>query len=138
MLQVHKVNRIEQQLQSRLSQVIISDCDQNVPYYYRYYRFFRKGVFLCHGSPSSTTYRTTLVDYRSTTNSTYLVGIIQNWVSTHPSLIIDGRLMRVSSTCPTYIFSLDEEECETGRHDAGESQRIAQTLSQCAVQNMAL
>ena len=48
-----------------------------------------------------------------TTTFTHLVSIIQSCVSTGPSLILDGLLVRVSGECPTAISSLDEGECES-------------------------
>ena len=129
-----KVSHIEHQLQSRLIRIIrenCAECFQLSP------SFLRKGVFLCHGNPTKTTYRTTLVNPFPTTNSTHLVGIIQSWVSTGPSLILDGLLVRVSPSCPTSISSLDEEECETGTaHDPALGDRITQTLNVCALRNL--
>ncbi|CAI8049111.1 hypothetical protein GBAR_LOCUS27045, partial [Geodia barretti] len=125
---------IEEQLQLYLIDIIRKSC----PECYSLTRtFLRPGLFLCHGNPTKTTYRTTLVNPFPTTNSTYLVGIIQSWVSTGPSLVLDGLLVRVSPSCPTSISSLDEEECETGtRHDQGLGERITQTLNVCAVRNL--
>ncbi|CAI8028831.1 hypothetical protein GBAR_LOCUS16385, partial [Geodia barretti] len=94
---VKKVSHIEHQLQSRLIRIIretCAECFQLSP------SFLRKGVFLCHGNPTKTTYRTTLVNPFPTTNSTQLVGIIQSWVSTGPSLVLDGLLVRVSPSWP--------------------------------------
>ena len=57
------------------------------------------------------------------------MGIIQSWVSTGPSPILNGLLVRVSPSYPTSISSLDEEECETGgtRHEPRLGDRITQT-----------
>ena len=94
-------------------------------------------MFLCHGNPTKTTYRSTLINPFPTTNSSQLVGIIQNWVSMGPSLILDGLLVRVSPVCPTSLSSLDEKECESGvRSDPDLSQRISQTLNECALRNL--
>ena len=72
-----------------------------------------------------------------TTTSTHLVGIIQSWVSTGSSLILDGLLVRVSGDSPTAISSLDEGECESGvSGDSGLGQRITQTLHTCALRNL--
>ena len=65
------------------------------------------------------------------------MGIIQSWVSTSPSLVLDGLLVRVSPACPTAISSLDEGECECDvSTDPGLGQRITQTLNVCAVRNL--
>ena len=131
LLQKLKTADIESQLQSYLVQIIRNNCtkcEDLTP------SFLRPGLFLCHGNPTKTTYRSALVNPFPTTNSTQLVGIIQSWVSTSPSLVVDGLLVRVNATCPTAISSLDEEECETGTNqDPGLSQRITQTLNVCAV-----
>ena len=109
-----------------------ADCHNLIP------SFLRPGVFLCHGNPTKTTYRSTIVNPFATTNATQLVGIIQSWVSSGPSLILDGLLVRVSADCPTAISSLDEGECESGdvSSDPGLGQRITQTLNECAVKNL--
>ena len=63
--------------------------------------------------------------------------LIQSWVSTGPSLILDGLLVRVSGECPTAISSLDEGECESGvSGDPGLGQRITQTLNICALRDL--
>ena len=41
-------------------------------------------------------------------NGTQIVDFIQNWVSTGPLIEVDGSSMRVDSSCPTAISSLDE------------------------------
>ena len=79
------------QLQSYLIQVIrkqCSDCYDLTP------SFLRPGMFLCHGNPTKTTYRSTLVNPFPTTTAARLVGIIQSWVSTNPSFILDDLLVR--------------------------------------------
>ena len=134
-LQLKKIARtIEKQLQAYLIQIIreaCSDCYKLTP------SFLRPGLFLCHSNPTKTTYRSTLVNPFPTTNSTHLVAIIQSWVSTDPSLVLDGLLVRVSPACPTSISSLDEEECETGTtHDPQLGDRITQTLNACALRNL--
>ena len=70
--------------------------------------------------------------------TTQLVGIIQSWVSTSPSLLLDGLLVRVSADCPTAISSLDVGECECNdvSSDPGLGKRITQTLNACAVRNL--
>ncbi len=40
-----------------------------------------------------------------------LVQILQQWVSTKPSINITGKILKVESTCPVLIISLAEEEC---------------------------
>ena len=44
-------------------------------------------------------------------NGTQIVDFIQDWVSTGPLIKIDGNSVRVDSSCPTAISSLDEPVC---------------------------
>ena len=44
-------------------------------------------------------------------NGTRIVDHIQDWVSTGPLIKIDGNSVRVDSSCPTAISSLDEPVC---------------------------
>ena len=52
-------------------------------------------MLLCHGNPTKTTYRSTLVNPFPTTTAARLVGIIQSWVSTNASFILEDLLVRV-------------------------------------------
>ena len=82
------------QLQSYLIQVIrkqCSDCYDLTP------SFLRPGMFICHGNPTKTTYRSTLINPFPTTTAARLVGIIQSWVSSNPAFILDDLLVRVST-----------------------------------------
>jgi hypothetical protein len=131
---LEKTVRIEKQLQSYLIEILRKDC---ADCYELTPSFLRPGLFLCHSNPTKTTYRSTLVNPFPTTNSTHLVDIIQSWVSTSPSLVLDGLLVRVSPSCPTSISSLDEEECETGTtYDPQLGDQITQTLNVCAIRNL--
>ena len=89
------------QLQSYLIQVIrkqCSDCYDLTP------SFLRPGIFLCHGNPTKTTYRSTLVNSFPTTTAARLVGIIQSWVSTNASFILEDLLVRVPPTHLTTVY----------------------------------
>ena len=44
-------------------------------------------------------------------NGTQITGLIQDWVNTGPLIKIDGNPVRVDSSCPTAISSLDEPVC---------------------------
>ena len=94
-LQAKKTAGVRNQLQSYLIQVIRKkcyDCYDLTP------SFLRPGMFLCHGNPTKTTYRSTLVNpFPTTTTAARLVGIIQSWVSSNPSFILDDLLVRVST-----------------------------------------
>ena len=98
--------------------------------------YLRRGLFLCHGSPTKVTYRTTLINPFPTQTSTELVGIIQSWVSTSPSLTLDSLLVRVNAHCPTSVASLGDDECESGDtvlSNSAMAARVTQVLSVCAV-----
>ena len=101
-------------------------------------KFLREGLFLCHGNPTKATYRSTFVNPFPTTNASQLVGIIQSWVSSGPSLIIDGLLVRVNAECPTCIDGLDTDECDYPLSwlDSEVSERIGQVISVCAVRQL--
>ena len=99
----------------------------------------RQGLFLCHGNPTTVTYRSTLVNPFSTQTSTHLVGIIQSWVSTSPSLTLDSLLVRINAHCPTSVASLGDDECESGDtvlSNSGMAARVNQVLSVCAVREL--
>ena len=129
-----KTAHIEQVLHSYMIQIIRSNCTECKQLTTS---SFRRGLFLCHSNPTKTTYRTTLINPFPTKNSTLLVGIIQNWVSSSPSLVLDGLLVRVSSTCQTSISRIDERECDSRvRTDPGLGERITHTLNECTVKNL--
>ena len=44
-------------------------------------------------------------------NGTQIVDFIQDWVSTGPLIEVNGNSIRVDSSCPTAISSLDEPVC---------------------------
>ena len=93
-------------------------------------------VFLCHSNPTKTTYRSTLINPFPITNSTYLVGIIQSWVSMGLSLVLDGLLVRVLQPAPP-LSPVSMKECETGTpHDPQLGDRITQTLNVCVLRNL--
>ena len=126
-----KTAHIERELQSYMIQIVCSNCKPLTT------SSFRKGLFLCHSNPTKTTYRTTLINPFPTKNSSQLVGIIQNWVSSSPSLVLDGLLVRVSPACAASISRIDERECQTGViTDPGLGERITQTLNECTVKNL--
>ena len=110
-LQIEKTVLIEAQLQSQLTRIIRERCTDCYEFTESY---IRQGSFLCHGGHITVTYRSTLVNPFPTKNSTYLVGIIQSWVSTSPFLTIDSLIVRVNANCPTCVASLGNDECENG------------------------
>ena len=125
---------IEQELQTYMIKIIHSNCTECKPLTTS---SFRKGLFLCHSNPTTTTYRTTLVNLFPATNSTDMVGIIQSWVSDGASLVLDGLLVRLSQTCPVSISRLDVGECDSRvRTGTGLGERITQTLNECTVRHL--
>ena len=132
--QIYKTNRIEDQLIVLLVRIIRERCTDCYNFTTAY---LRRGLFLCHGNPTTVTYRSTLVSPFPTMSATHLVGIIQTWVSTGPSLIIDGLLVRVTGNCTTCIVSLDADECVGAvESDSAVGERISQVLSVCAVREL--
>ena len=68
-----------------------------------------------------------------------MVGIIQTWVSTSPSLTVDRLLVRVNANCPTSTVSLDDDECVGGGSflpDSAVTESITRVLSVCAVRQL--
>ena len=131
-LQLEKTGRIEHQLLSHLTRIIrerCTDCSEFSEVY------LRRGFFLCHGNPTTVTYCSTLVNPSPTThpNSTHIVGIIQTWISTSPSLTVDRLLVRVNANCPTSTVSLDDDECVvSGEPDSAVTESVSTVLSVCA------
>ena len=135
-LQIHKTGRIETQLQSHVTRIIRERCSDCYEFTEAY---LRSGLFLCYGNPTIATYRSTLVNPFPTTSSTQLVGIIQSWVSSTPSLTLDGLLVRVSANCPTSVASLGDEECEGGGRIMPESavaEMVTRVLGVCAIREL--
>ena len=52
-------------------------------------------------------------------NGTQIIGFIQDWASTGPRIKIGRAHMRVDSSCPAAISSLDEPECGHGHTREG-------------------
>ena len=133
-LQLVKTTRIENQLHSHLTRIIRERCRDCYDFSAHY---LRQGQFCCYDNPTTVTYRTTLINPFPTTNSTHLVGIIQSWVSTSPSFILDGLKVKVVPDCPTCISSFDEDECVGSVViDSRIDDRISQVLSVCAVREL--
>ena len=66
--------------------------------------------FSCEDSLSLLTYRNTLLNTHNF-NGTQIIGFIQDWVSTSPRIKMERSHVRVDSSCPVAISSLDEPEC---------------------------
>ena len=45
-------------------------------------------------------------------NGTQITGFIQDWVNTRPQIKMERSRVRVDSSCPVAISSLNEPECE--------------------------
>ena len=67
-------------------------------------------------SPTYVTYRARL-EGTSETNSSSLISLIEEWVSSGASIIVTGVLMTVDSECSVAISSLSEGECEAPTSD---------------------
>ena len=137
-LQVESSDRIEAQLHGHITRIIRERCLNCTEFSVS---FLRRGLFLCHGNPTTVTYRSTLVNPSPTTHpsSTHMVGIIQNWVSTAPSLTLDWLLVRVNADCPTGLASLGDTECEGGQSVLPNSalvERVSRVINVCAVKQL--
>ena len=135
--QLETTERIGAQLQSHVTRIIREQCTNCTEFSEQ---FLRRGLFVCHGNPTTVTYRSTLVN-PSPTNDTlsYMLDIIQNWVVTAPSLTLDWLLVRVNPNCPTSISSLDMTECVSGDSflpDSALNGRIRNILNVCAVREL--
>ena len=137
-LQVESSNRIEAQLHGHITRIIRERCLNCTEFSET---FLRRGSFLCHGNPTIVTYRSTLVNPSPTTHpsSTHMVGIIQNWISTAPSLTLDWLLVRVNADCPTGLASLGDPECEGGESilpDSALVERVSRVINVCAIRQL--
>lgn len=61
-------------------------------------------------SPYLTTYRNTLVGTYNF-NATQLIGFIQDWVATGPTISVNHYSAWIDSGCPVAIMSVREPEC---------------------------
>ena len=137
-LQLETKKHIKLQLHTHLTRIIRERCTNCTEFSEI---FLRQGLFVCHGNPTTVTYRSTLINPSPTNvaHSSYMVSIIQNWVLTAPSLTIDWLLVRVNPNCPTGIASLDVAECDSGDtflSDSDLNERIGSILSVCAFREL--
>ena len=134
LLQLETRERIGAQLQSHVTRIMRERCTNCTEFSEQ---FMRQGLFVCHGNPTTVTYRSTLVNSSPTDEAlSYMLDIIQNWVVTAPSLTLDWLLVRVNPDCPTSIASLDVTECDSGDSflpDSALNGRIRNILNVCAV-----
>ena len=119
-IQHKKSYHIKYQLQSHIVRIIRDRCDNCTEFSDG---FLRKGMFLCHNNPTTATYRSALVSPFSsdTRNSSYFLSILQDWISTAPSLTIEWLLVRVNPNCPAGIPRLDVAACSSGSTFLGNS-----------------
>ena len=76
-------------------------------------------------------------------NSTLIIGLIQDWVSTGPLIKINGNPLRIDSSCPTAISSLDDPVCgekekclyDNDPKSAMCAQHLANCFEGCAAHN---
>ena len=68
-------------------------------------------------------------------NGTQIVDFIQDWVSTGPLIEVDGSSMRVDSSCPTAISSLNQPVC--GEEEKCNDPRYAMCAQHLADNNIA-
>ena len=83
---------------------------------------FNKDVFICEDSPPNfLIYRSSLLGTHNF-NGTQIVDFIQDWVSTGPLIEVGGNSIRVDSSCPTAISSLDDPVC--GEKEDSETKQL--------------
>ena len=137
-MQLETKERIKLQLHSHITRIIRERCTNCTEFSEI---FLRQGLFVCHGNPTTVTYRSTLINPFPTdvAHSSYMLSIIQNWVLTAPSLTLDWLLMRVNPNCPTGIASPDVAECVSGDtflSDSVLNERIGNILNVCAIREL--
>lgn len=72
---------------------------------------FQKAKFYCFNeSPNYVTYRALIVAQSNVTEA-YIVGEINKWLSSKPSLSIIGEVLQVDTDCPIVILEINEPEC---------------------------
>ena len=131
-LQVKKTVRIEE-LQSHLTRIIRERCTECYEFNEAY---LRRGLFLCHGNPTTVTYRSTIVNPFPAISAARLVCILRGWVSTSPSLALDDVLVRVNANCTTCVGKLGANECASGDTvlpGSGVTARVYKVLNECAI-----
>ena len=134
--QPEKSGRIEHQLKSHIVRIIRDRCTECTELSEH---SVRQGVFLCHSNPTTATYRSALFSTDDSKNSSRLLNIVQNWVSTAPSLTLDWLLVRVNPNCPTGVLRLDAAECTGGSGflpDSAVTERIHTVLNHCVVEQL--
>ena len=137
-LKLETSTRVEAQLRSHVTRIIRERCSNCTMFSEL---FLRRGFFVCHGNPTTATYRSVLVNpFPSVpTHALYMMNIIENWILTAPSLRLDWLLVRVNPNCPAAISNLDDAECASEDRfipDPEISNEISRVLNACAVRQL--
>ena len=104
-LQPEKAANLEKYFQGVVAKAISDRCSCNFAP-----DFIRAGIFSCRRAPNEVSYRSTIVG-TETHNTTELLGLIEDWVSSGPVLRIGWYLADVYTNFPVKLPSLDEMEC---------------------------
>ena len=70
-------------------------------------------------------------------NSTLIVSFLQDWASSRPLIKINGNPMRVDSSCPTAISSLDEPVCGEKKECSCDNPKYSRCAQHLADNNIA-
>ena len=103
--QPEKAAKLDKYIQGVVTKAISDHCSCNFPP-----DFIRAGIFSCRRASNEVSYRSTIVGME-THNTTELLGLIEDWVSSGPVLKIGWYLADVYTNFPVELLSLDEMEC---------------------------
>ncbi|CAI8015959.1 Scavenger receptor cysteine-rich type 1 protein M130 [Geodia barretti] len=108
---VGEQQHIESKVKQKVTDIILEHCSDCTWFSES---FIGQGYFLCHDNPNTPTYRsyiTTPYPVSTNTNSSDLLAIIENWISSAPIMLFDLLLVKINPRCPIAISSLNEPEC---------------------------
>ena len=104
-LQPKKAANLEKYIRGVVAKAISDRCSSNFAP-----DFIRAGIFSCRRASNEVSYRSTIIG-AETHNTTELLGLIEDWVSSGPVLKIGWYLADVYTNFPVELSSLDEMEC---------------------------
>ena len=99
-VQADKVEEIRSYVHSGIAKAISYQCNCSFSA-----EFIRNGLFHCWNALNEFTYRSTIVGMKGH-NATELVGLLQQWVYSEPTLQVDQFELWVSTRCPVALSSL--------------------------------
>ena len=99
-VQADKVEKIRSYVHSGIAKAISYQCNCSFSA-----EFIRNGLFRCWNALNEFTYRSTIVGIKGH-NATELVGLLQQWVYSEPTLQVDQFELWVGTRCPVAVSSL--------------------------------